>query len=819
MSRAIHDAPPSARKVLAALGDHAVKLLVTGGIGTGKSTALTSARRSLTDSGRQVLTVVPVQEPPGPSTALVIDDAHLLDSTELVRLTDLCAAPDLIVIVAAEPRDHASQLRALATAIERQGPRIALGPLPAGEVSRLLSGPSGHPPDAELLAEAMATTAGLPFLVASLSHQHMAASVVFGLSERLRRLDLPDLEALLVTSLSTDLGATELAGALNVSIGEAHRLVDSARATGLVEPSHSAQFRHCVHQAAAQLVGAARHNEIESALLRTQLEFSTLTGELAMTLAEHGVRSKRLADPLADHAAAVHDPAQQARIYRSAVEAGAVELRPALADALALSGDCAGAAMLADELLGSPDAAERAAAARVAVAVATHDGRSAQAADLLAWLGPSPDAVTTAAAVAVHLGRGDLASARAAEATGHAGPPTSAARSARSLAQGLILTVDGRYPAAATLLGQAVSTELAVAATPDSAPALATLAALHSGDVVRAHSLIGRAVDADTAPAMFRLRHRLLQAWVYMQNGQFGPASAVIDPNAPHHRDALWAAALQGAVARRCADAGGLHRHFFAGLEVLSEYSIDLYSLLPLGELWMAAARLGQQDRLRPVIDQAFAVLENLGDPTAWSPPLHWAGVHVGIIAGDPSAVAPHAKALADAAQSSPFAAALAIAGRTWLRVLANAVEADDVTRAARGLVRFGLASDATRLAGQAALQAPDSKLSASMLQIARDLKPDTDDSGVNSVTATAGASARIPHATVATPSTSLSIRERQVAGLLVLGMPYRDIGAQLFISAKTVEHHVARIRRRLGAQSRSEMLSMLRTMLEVDGN
>ena len=59
-----------------------------------------------------------------------------------------------------------------------------------------------------------------------------------------------------------------------------------------------------------------------------------------------------------------------------------------------------------------------------------------------------------------------------------------------------------------------------------------------------------------------------------------------------------------------------------------------------------------------------------------------------------------------------------------------------------------------------------------------------------------------------------LSEREREVAELLLLGMPYRDIGAQLFISAKTVEHHVARIRRRLGAESRSEMLSMLRAML-----
>ena len=63
-----------------------------------------------------------------------------------------------------------------------------------------------------------------------------------------------------------------------------------------------------------------------------------------------------------------------------------------------------------------------------------------------------------------------------------------------------------------------------------------------------------------------------------------------------------------------------------------------------------------------------------------------------------------------------------------------------------------------------------------------------------------------------------LSEREREVAELLLLGMPYRDIGAQLFISAKTVEHHVARIRRRLGAESRSEMLSMLRAILAPVG-
>jgi DNA-binding CsgD family transcriptional regulator len=155
----------------------------------------------------------------------------------------------------------------------------------------------------------------------------------------------------------------------------------------------------------------------------------------------------------------------------------------------------------------------------------------------------------------------------------------------------------------------------------------------------------------------------------------------------------------------------------------------------------------------------------------------------------------------------STFAAALAAAGRTWLQVLAGQVDPDEVIAAARGLAGFGLTSDATRLAGQAALQAADPKVSALMLQMARDLKLGTGESPVDPD--------EMQRAIRPRPAvTALSDREREVAELLLLGMPYRDIGAQLFISAKTVEHHVARIRRRLGAESRSEMLSMLRVML-----
>jgi DNA-binding CsgD family transcriptional regulator len=44
--------------------------------------------------------------------------------------------------------------------------------------------------------------------------------------------------------------------------------------------------------------------------------------------------------------------------------------------------------------------------------------------------------------------------------------------------------------------------------------------------------------------------------------------------------------------------------------------------------------------------------------------------------------------------------------------------------------------------------------------------------------------------------------------------MTYKQIGERLFISAKTVEHHVARIRQRLGSASRRELLVRLRTLV-----
>ena len=60
--------------------------------------------------------------------------------------------------------------------------------------------------------------------------------------ERLRRVEEPVLDTLLVSSLSPELGPDDVAAALRLDADGAQRSVDRARASGLIEPSHSQAF-------------------------------------------------------------------------------------------------------------------------------------------------------------------------------------------------------------------------------------------------------------------------------------------------------------------------------------------------------------------------------------------------------------------------------------------------------------------------------------------------------------------------------------------------------------------------------------------------
>lgn len=136
------DLPRAVQEMLAGVPSRPAKLLVSGGIGTGKSTVLAAVRATLREAGRTVLT-----RPPRPDddqgAVFVIDDAHHLADDEIDCLTERSTDPSSTVVVAAEPLAHRPVLRALATALERENPIVALGPMSTAEVGRLLTATLG----------------------------------------------------------------------------------------------------------------------------------------------------------------------------------------------------------------------------------------------------------------------------------------------------------------------------------------------------------------------------------------------------------------------------------------------------------------------------------------------------------------------------------------------------------------------------------------------------------------------------------------------------------------------------------------------------
>ncbi|MBH0118695.1 helix-turn-helix transcriptional regulator, partial [Rhodococcus sp. CX] len=335
---------------------------------------------------------------------------------------------------------------------------------------------------------------------------------------------------------------------------------------------------------------------------------------------------------------------------------------------------------------------------------------------------------------------------------------------------------------------------------PDTVEAITALLCLHSGELTHATNVLARHTT-------LTVRHELLAAWAALLGGDLSAASAAADDlsgRAVLQRDRLFLHGLRVGAARRSGDSGRLHAEWEAAQGVVAEYSVDLLSLLPLGELWLAAVRVGDAPRISHLVAQARDLLTALGEPPLWGAALHWYGVQAAIAAERPDELLPHARALAVAAESTAYAAALARAGQAWLRLLQNDVDPTRVRTAAESLAAIGLPWDGARLAGEAALRAGDTAAATGLLQVARALR--------HPATTTADPAAT--SADTVSPTTGpLSDREAQVADLVVSGLTYREVGARLYISGKTVEHHVARIRRRLGAGSRSELISMLRAM------
>lgn len=753
---------------------------------------------------------------PGPfdevtDDVLLVDDAHLLDDADLARLRDAAARTRLIV--AARPWPRSAALTELLDMAQEQ---LIPAPFTKEQVRACL--PAGRRTDA-LTEFVHAETGGVPGFVDRLTRAldgHKTEVPVAALAEfrpELARLDDDVLRFMLAADAGVGLHLDLMVDLLGRDAAAVGEIVEAARSTGLVGTAGA--LLPIARRAIRALVPVERRVWMRQRLAELQLARGGQVLALVRPLLGTGIGGAAAAtafEAAAAEALSV-DPALSARMYEAAVTAGRPPLQVAArrAEALALAGDLDGALRLADEVITTESAAQRRHAAGVAAAALAHRGQLFRSAQLYRWSGTEEGKRFATLGL---LGIGDLADARELRSQTTAdGPPTSLSSALTLMANGLHESVTGTPTTALSMMVRAAGLLEPVGRgvlLPDSPAALGALLALHYGELATASSLVDRAIAAGTGGAPLAIRHQLLRTWITMVRGNLTAAAEGLATLRGAHlepRDWLFALAIELGVARRAGDTATLGRAWLQAGEALLRHPMDLFTFLPLGELTVAAARLREEARLSAHLDQARTLLKGLGHPPLWATPLWWGGLHAAVIADRVDVAEEHVEAMERAAAKDEQFGMVAAAGRCWAELMAGKVDPDAVEDASRGLHAAGFTWDGARLAGRAATRTSDRKAMVRLLDCARLLqgKP--------------VAARRVPdEPSASVPEVTLSERELQVAELVVSGMTYKDVGDRLFISAKTVEHHVARMRQRLGASSRSELLSQLRMLVGSPG-
>lgn len=798
------------RPAVDAVSDAAPRALVVGNAGSGKSATLRHLHALLTENRRDALYVRPGTTDLAvvpPSHVLIVDDLHRLAADQLAPLRTRAADPDAALIVALRPEAWQEPIADIARQLERDRPSVVLGHVSRSDVLTFLAGHHLTLSDA-CVNHILAITGGVSWLV----------------SESLRAHDERD--------CGGDAAHRELRTVLEERI--AHRM-------NMIPPSLRAEIEricidaHGLSRTSAQTDDHVHRGYAEGLLLRSGGPVPLVRATVQATMpverlialssvsSESGdpadVPSHALGETLIRHADLLlpTHPLRAAELYQGAIRSGvpAVSLAGHRAEAAWASGDVDAASALIDAA-GALDApatdADRDRLADTAAAIWSARGMMQQA-HAVYLLNPPSNPISGARAKVAALGVGHVADDRVEVASA----PSTLGVAMSLLRRGLnaSLAPDQSEAALADLVraSEMYSRSHSAAAMPELPAVIAAILALNLGSVTTARSLIDDALTEEHGGAWARPRLLLWRAWIAVQLARPAAARAALAEAhaARTPRDILLARAVEVAIARRYEDAAGLESAWKRARASLLRVDVDLYLLHPLAELISSATRAGDAEHIRPQFARALAIVERLGSPPLWSAHLHWAGIQNGILRNSPESLRPHAKALVDAAASSRVASTMAGAGRLWTSVLGGTVDTDAVEKAAHGLASVGLTWDAARLAGHGAARSQDRKVSARLLACARELHPID---GSRRAMAAGGADVQ---SAATPPQELLSERELEVARLVVEGKTYAEIGETIFISPRTAEHHIAHIRRRLGANSRSEVIAKLRQLIGAE--
>jgi DNA-binding NarL/FixJ family response regulator len=726
----------------------------------------------------------------GGATVLV-DDAHRVDPAVLSAVLGAVHA-GARVLLSRRPTITGPELADLDAEVAARGGVEMLGPLD-DDVLGLLLGPAQAHRVPQVRRESCGLAAIAVCLAAAPSARESAA-LVARVQRRIALLDPPHAAVARLLALGLPLPDDVLAAAAALDAERIATALRRLREEGLIDPAGEEMVPAVAEIVAADLTPAhlrLLHDAIARALLDAGAD--VLPAAQRLRAARLRTPSAALVYRTAGERLRFDDPAQALRWLDEAIDAG---LDPHLVAPLRAE---------AGLMLGSVEDVDLVPVAgqdiewvrRVEGALAAHAGRAGRAADLLLEGGSLGRLLAVPSLVA--MGRLD----QAAECADVPGP-----LALRRFAEASLAVVD---PDAAVSLfieaAEALGRGRVGVVLPDTPQAIAAPVAVLAGDAGTAESLLTEAVEAGVGGPAAVQRHRLLLAWVRLRVGRFDTAVAevaALGRAMSTGRERLLCAALEAGLARRSGDVARLRTAWSRAEQVLARRAVDLLQTELLEELLVAAARLRQIQRVQPVLAVLEAEISGLGDPPAWRAALGWLRLQLAIVDDDPDAAATEAARLAELDLPAGRGRAQAAAAAQWAAVLRGDVDAEALGAAFDDLAACQLPWEASRLAGQAAIRATDAGLARRLLERAREL------SSVEALLDT-------PRA--ATPASGLSEREIEVAQLVMAGRTHREIGSQLYLSPKTVEHHVARIRTKLGATSRAEFLAALRDVLGQEQN
>ena len=798
------------------------RAVVMGNAGSGKSTVLRELHRLLAEQSTRVSLLTDATDVSRVPHAhvLLVDDLHLLGNDQVESLRARSEDPSASLVVASRPWPRVDALTGITRSLERSRPAIVLGHVSRSDVLTYLS-EGDRFISSSCVDHVLEFTGGVSWLVSEalalhderdcvddIGHRAVMRAVEERIAHRLDTIPAPlrhEIEQLCVSS-----------GVHARPLTEDDDVIAQGYAEGLL--TRNGQPVPLVRSAVRATIPVGRLIDL-SASMADGLARSVADGDADYRDFVAGIHDAGVGAALVEHADRVldRDPRRAMELYGGALECGiaATQIAGRRAQAAWAAGDADAASSILDDIPVLQDLTDGDRVADTAAAIWSSRGMMRMSEAVYRSLVPV-GADSRARATIAAVGTGEATAP--AERSPAQGLPSTLGVAMDLLDRGLRATLapDGAESAIADLVraSEMYTTSATSAPIPELPAVIATIVAMNVGDLDIAHNVIEDAIRGGQGGEWARTRLLLWRSWLALQRSRPVEAREALEralESSPtlSARDRVLAQAVHVAIARRYEDAAALAAAWNDARDSVLHTEADLFMLLPLAELVTSAARMGDTIRLQPHFSRALEIVQRLGSPSIWSVHLNWAGIQQGILLNQPDTLKPHARALVSASPHSPIAAVMAHAGRVWTATLAGSVDADAVEAAAHGLASAGLGWDGARLAGHGASRSTDRKVSARLLSCARELHPNEgmrkaprpDDEDRSS----------------ASPSEHvvLSERELDVARLVLQGKTYAEIGETIFISPRTAEHHIAHIRRRLGATSRSDLIAKLRVVVE----